>query len=46
MASAAAADGAYGLAATVLDVLHDPALAADWQAALKSLGPCGRTLKP
>ena len=27
-ASAAAADGAYGLAATVLDVLHDPALAA------------------
>ncbi|WP_394214035.1 amidohydrolase [Brachybacterium vulturis] len=27
-ASAAAADGAYGLAATVLDHLHDPALAA------------------
>ncbi|ATG50813.1 peptidase M20 [Brachybacterium vulturis] len=28
-ASAAAADGAYGLAATVLDHLHDPALAAE-----------------
>lgn len=27
-AASAAADGAYGLAATVLDVLHDPALAA------------------
>ena len=27
-ARTAAADGAYGLAATVLDVLHDPALAA------------------
>ncbi len=25
---------------------NDAALAADWQAALKSLGPCGRTLKP
>jgi hypothetical protein len=25
---------------------NDPKLAADWQAALKSLGPCGRTLKP
>ena len=24
----------------------DPALAADWQAALQALGPCGRTLKP
>jgi hypothetical protein len=24
----------------------DPALAADWQAALRSLGPCNRTLKP
>lgn len=29
IARAAAADGAYGLAATLLDVLHDPALAAE-----------------
>ena len=37
-ARTAAADGAYGLAATVLDVLHDPALAAAMTAEFEAAG--------
>ncbi|AXK46268.1 M20 family metallopeptidase [Brachybacterium saurashtrense] len=37
-ARAAAADGAYGLAATVLDTLHDPALAAAVTAEFEAAG--------
>ena len=37
-AKTAAADGAYGLAATVLDVLHDPALAAAIAAEFEAAG--------